>query len=80
MASVPSGSAEEDHVPTYREIQEWVREHRDFVPQTCWIAHCMELNGLPVGSAPNRSGDRSEPCPPEKRPAIEAAFRHFGMI
>jgi hypothetical protein len=31
--------------------------------------------------APNRQGaQRIHPCPLEKREAIEAAFRHFGMI
>ena len=65
---------------TYGKIQQWVRARYGFVPQTCWIAHCKELNGLPVRVAPNRAcGGREKPCPPEKRAAIEAAFRHFGL-
>jgi len=62
---------------TYKEIQQWVKQHFGFVPQTCWIAHCKELIGLPLREAPNRQGASVEPCPPEKREAIERAFRHF---
>jgi len=66
---------------TYQEIQKWVREHHGFQPETCWIAHCKEIYGLPVGEAPNRRGQqRVKPCPPEKRLAIKKAFEHFGML
>jgi len=66
---------------TYLEIQRWVRERHGFTPQTCWIAHCKELYGLPLESAPNRKGpEREKECPQEKRPAILQAFRHFGML
>ena len=66
---------------TYREVRDWVKVKHGFVPETCWIAHCKELAGLPLGAAPNRRGEqRVKPCPPAKRDAIMAAFRHFGMI
>lgn len=66
---------------TYREIQDWVRQQYGFMPKTCWIAHCKELYGLPVRRAANREGEeRKVPCPPEKRPAIRAAFEHFRML
>lgn len=66
---------------TYKDIQQWVKENFGFVPQTCWIAHCKEKNGLPLHSAPNRLGAaRVKPCPPQKREAIEKAFRHFGIV
>lgn len=66
---------------TYREIQVWVCQRHGFIPQTCWIAHCKELNGIPRRKAANRQGsERVKPCPPEKRAAIEAAFRHFGLL
>lgn len=65
---------------TYRQIQERVRERHGWVPQTCWIANCKELKGLPLGRAHNRDGARQKPCPVEKRPAIYEAFGHFGMI
>ena len=65
----------------YWEVQDWVKAQHGFVPETCWIAHCKELAGLPLGAAPNRRGEqRVKPCPPAKRDAIMAAFRHFGMI
>ncbi len=66
---------------TYDQIRDFVRRHSGFDPKTCWIAHVKQLNGLPVRRAWNRrSGSREIPCPPEKRPAIEAALRQLGMI
>ena len=66
---------------TYQEIQKWVNQHFGFTPETCWIAHCKELYGLPLGEAPTREGEeRVKPCPLEKRPAIKKAFQHFGML
>lgn len=66
---------------TYAEIQTWVKAKYGFQPKTCWIAHCKELYGLVRHDAPNRRGPlRTHPCPPEKQPVIQAAFRHFGMI
>jgi hypothetical protein len=34
-----------------------VLQNYGFEPKTCSIAHCKELNDLPVGSAPNRLGE-----------------------
>jgi hypothetical protein len=66
---------------TYKEIQKWVMQEFGFTPKTCWIAHCKEIYGLPLGRAPNRQGkERAFPCPPENRPAIKKAFQHFGML
>lgn len=66
---------------TYRQIQKWVGEKYGWQAKPCWIAHCKELNGLPLRRAHNREGaNRTIPCPPNKQPVIEAAFRHFGMI
>ena len=68
-------------MPTYQQIQAWVKKQHGFVPKTCWIAHCKELQGLERRAAPNRRGAvRIHPCPLDKRPAIVAAFRHFGML
>ena len=66
---------------TYKEIQTWVQQRFGFVPETCWIAHCKEIHGLPLRDAPNRQGGkRVKPCPPEKEAAIKKAFQHFGML
>ena len=66
---------------TYKDIAAWVKERYGFSIKTCWIAHCKELYGLPVGTAPNRQGEgRTNPCPTDKQPAIRAAFQHFGML
>lgn len=62
----------------YSEIREWVRRNFGFVAQSCWIAHCKELNRIPVKI--RYKGKRKKPCPPNKRQAIEDAFRSFGMI
>ena len=66
---------------TYKEIQNWVRSNYEWTPKTCWIAHCKELFGLPVRTAPNRYGSgRIEPCPEDRRDAIYEAFRYFRML
>jgi hypothetical protein len=65
---------------TYKEIQQRVRAQAGFQPKTCWIAHVKSDFGLPMRDAPNRAGERQVPCPPDKRPAIIAALRHFQMI
>jgi hypothetical protein len=79
------GANIEDIVPrqhaTYQEIQKWVEQHHGFQLKTCWIAHCVELQGIPLREAVHRRGtERLDPCPPDKRTAIIQAFRHFGML
>jgi hypothetical protein len=64
---------------TYNDIITWVRRNRGISVKTCHVAHAKELSGLPLGRASNRQGrSRKVPCPPEKLPAIQDAFRHFG--
>lgn len=66
---------------THTDIQNYVRRPYGFVPKTCWIAHIRVMNGLPTRRAWNRAGrGRLVPCAPERRDAIEQAFRHFGLI
>jgi len=67
---------------TYIEIQKFVQRRHGFIPKTSWIAHVKALRGLLTRRAANRTGRgrRAEPCPPEKREAIEEALRHFGLI
>jgi hypothetical protein len=68
-------------MPTYKEIQSWVKQNYGFVPKTCWIAEMKEKEGLPVRKAPNRKDtERVYPCPAGKEDAIRAAFHHLGMI
>lgn len=65
---------------TYKEIQDWGKQHYGFVPKTCWIAHVKSLSGLPMRKAPNRrSAGRVAPCPTEKMPAIRAALMDYKM-
>ena len=67
---------------TYAQIKEWVRDNHGWsIHHDCWIAHCKELEGLAPRRAWNRAGDgRAVECPPHRRDAIVAAFRHFGML
>lgn len=67
---------------TVAQIQDWVEGKYGFVPKPCWIAHVKSDAGLPVRQAHNRHdpSKREVPCPYDKRPAIHAALRHFGMI
>ena len=67
---------------TYKEIQDYVKEHHSITVQTCWIAHMKERLGLPRREAPNRIDEnkRVKPCPAEYEGFIEEAFKHFKMI
>jgi hypothetical protein len=66
----------------YKQIQHWVREQFQFVPETCWIAHVMSDFGLTKRIAPNRirATARVNPCPDSKRAAIIVALTHFGLL
>jgi hypothetical protein len=63
-------------------IQKFVQRHRGFIPKIGWIAHVKEVHGIPTlrGATRARRGRDIEPCPPEKREAIEEALRQFGMM
>jgi hypothetical protein len=67
---------------TDAEIQKLVQHHRGFIPKRGWIAHVKEAHGIPTlrGAKQARRTRDIEPCPPEKREAIEEAFRHFSMM
>jgi hypothetical protein len=67
---------------TDAEIQKFVQHNHGFIPKMGWIAHVKEVHGIPTLRGANRARrDRDiEPCPPEKREAIEEALRHFGMM
>jgi hypothetical protein len=69
-------------MPTGGEIQKFVQRHHGFIPTTGWIAHVKEVHGIPTLRGADRARhDRDvEPCPAEKREAIEEALRHFGLI
>jgi len=69
-------------MPTYEQIQEWVRGNFGFTVKDCWIAHVKEMCGLEPRKAGNRldENERANPCPPDKVEPIKQALRHFGMI
>jgi hypothetical protein len=82
MRRLTFGAETSSRMATYRQIQERVRSKAGFVPRTCWIAHVKADHGLTLHKAPNRyeHPTRSDPCPTEKRAAIQAALQHFGMV
>jgi len=59
---------------TSAEIQKFVQRHHGFIPKT--------VHGVPTvrGARRARRDRHLEPCPPDKREAIEEALRHFGVI
>ena len=67
---------------TDAEIGKFVQQHHGFIPKPGWIAHVKEVHGIPTlrGAKRARRGHDAEPCPPEKREAIEEALRHFGVM
>jgi hypothetical protein len=67
---------------TDAEIQKFVQSHHGFIPKTGWIVHVKEVHGIATlrGAKRARRDRDIEPCPPEKREAIEEALRHFGVI
>jgi hypothetical protein len=67
---------------TDAEIQKFVQRHHGFIPKTGWIAHVKTVHGISTLREASRArrGRDVEPCPSEKREAIEEALRHFGVI
>ena len=63
-------------------IQKFVQRQQGFIPKMGWIAHVKEIHGIPTRRGANRARRARdvEPCPAEKREAIEEALRHFGML
>ena len=67
---------------TAAEIQKFVQRHHGVIPKPGWIAHVKQVHGIPTlrGAKRARRDRNIEPCPAEKREAIEHALRHFGVI
>lgn len=64
---------------THRDIREWVLQEYSLVVISRYITQVKRQHGIftsnKLGTVP-----KSVKIPPEKEAAIEAAFRHFGMI
>ncbi len=69
-------------MPTYKEIQHWVKKNYGFTPKTCWGAHVKEMCGLNPRKAANRldATKRANPCPPDKIEPIKEVFTVLGVI
>lgn len=69
-------------MPTYKQIQDFVRERFGFVPKRCWIADVLRSLGLITQIARNRIDTTrvKHPCPKARRHTIIAALRHFGIL
>lgn len=59
------------------DIQEWIHHRYGFVPHPFWITHCRQLY---VEGALSQLPRPWHECPPDKRPAIRAAFLYFGIL
>ena len=60
-------------MPTYSEIQKYVKRRYRRVMKSCYIAHVKADIGLPMRI--ERRHPRKYPCPDAYRPWIEEAFR-----
>ena len=68
---------------TYREIQDYVKEHTGLQVSHLYIAQVKRKNGIieRVNYNLSISEDTKQPqCPPEKEKAITEALKHFQMI
>jgi 23S rRNA (uracil1939-C5)-methyltransferase len=65
---------------TDQEIRNWVLREHGLAVELAWIADCKYECGIVTGETRAIEQARLSPCPPEKRPAIKQAFRHFGML
>ena len=63
-----------------QEIRNWVFRQHGLNIEMAWIADCKLECGIQVDDVRSLQQARFSPCPPEKRPAIKQAFRHFGML
>ena len=64
---------------TYRQIQEYVKEHYDYIVQTCIIAAVLRELGYDVGTSPNRLEHTNKPKIPtdRDRKAIREAIEYL---
>lgn len=60
-------------MPTYREIQDFVKKRHQRVVKTCHIAHVKSELGLPMRERKSES-PRKYPCPDQFRTWIKEAF------
>lgn len=67
---------------TYKQIQNYTKEHYGFSPKTCWIADIKEQCGLMPKLAPNRKNPkiRTNPCPKNKIEVLKLVFKDLGII
>jgi len=70
----------EIELATYKQIQEYIVHKYDVAVKTCWIADVKDSHGLVKGPAPNREGERKNPCPLKYWDMIKDALKYFGMI
>ncbi len=69
-------------MPTYKQLQEYVKTKHGVSVKTCHIAHVKHMNGFEMRKAPNRKSEdkRVYECPKAFIPIIEDAMRHFGLL
>lgn len=68
---------------TYTEIKQWIQENYGLNVSTLYVAQIKHEYGIierDCYNKPKTDGARVPQCPPEKREAIIAAFKHFRLI
>ena len=69
--------------PSFTEIQQWIMDNYGFKVGSMYVSEVKRDHGIQaLGNFvyPCPDATKHFKCPPEKRTAIEAALRHFGMI
>ena len=79
MASPARTAIHDTRVASDLQIEQWVQEKYGFIPHPFWIRHCEDLYIQGARSSVEHRRPWHE-CPLDKRPAIKAAFLHFGML
>lgn len=65
---------------TYKQIQDYVYNKYCVKIKTSWIADVKDFHGLVKRVAPNRIGEKTNPCPSKHKDKIEDALKYFEMI
>ncbi len=65
---------------THEEMQYLVQQRHGFLPSRSWIDQCKLICGLVPWDEDLVRRAHADPCPPQHKAAIVAAFRHCGLV
>lgn len=69
--------------PSFTEIQRWIMDEYGFKVGSMYVTEVKRDHGIQAlgnFTYPRPDATKRFKCPPDKRAAIEAALRHFGVI